>query len=267
MNKMPVHLLAIGALAVAAPALADLIAIDTSNPANGLTDLYSATFDGGLIPCTAGSSAYCSFFGGDTPAGRAITFSPNATGVINAIPDGFIPAPAAGSFLDIALSNGNSTAQIVGYSTIALPALTLTIAHQAGPTVVNASGVGFVITPSGTASVNPDGQVEFLVDLAPEKAADFSDFSSIIGATNCTGPLCSLIPLLNFDMVRYRVFLDFDPTFTSFTGSFSGATNSGSRIEATLNSAPPVPVPAAAWLFVSGLGLLGSLARGRPAAL
>ena len=52
-------------------------------------------------------------------------------------------------------------------------------------------------------------------------------------------------------------------TFTSFTGDFIGQANSGTMLYATLNSAPPVPVPAAVWCLASGLGLLAGLRRRR----
>ena len=187
---------------------------------------------------------------------RNIVISPTPTGVNNGVPVGVTPTPAVGSFLNIALTGGNTTAQIIGDSTISLPNLVLTIQ---GTTVVNAAGAGFVIKPSGTAAVNGSGQVEFLVNNAPTLAADFTSLGSAV--TSCSGPLCALVPILSLDMVRYRLFLDFDPTFTSFTGNFIGQANSGTTLFATLNSAPPVPVPAAVWFLGSALGLLAGLRR------
>ena len=237
----------VGSGAMAAP-----VAIDTANPANGLTDLYSATFDGALAPCTGGSPSYCSFFGGDAPATRNIIISPLPTGVNNGVPVGIAPVPAAGSFLNIALTGGNTTAQIIGDSTIALPNLVLTIQ---GATVVNAAGAGFVIKPSSTGAINGSGQVEFLVNNAPGLAADFTTLADAV--TSCTGPLCALIPILSLDMVRYRLFLDFDTTFTSFTGNFIGQTSNNSLVYATLNSAV-VPLPAAGWLLLTAVGGLAA---------
>ena len=77
--------------------------------------------------------------------------------------------------------------------------------------------------------------------------------------TSCAGPYCSLVPILSCDIVRYRLFLDFDPTFMSFTGSFIGQTSSSSMVYATLNSTPAatVPVPAAVWLLGTALAGLG----------
>lgn len=257
LNSLTGRLALTASLALAASgALAAPIALDTASAANGLTDVYSATFDGSLTPCSGSSPSYCTFFGGDAPAPRAISLSPNPTGVMNGIPGGIAGPPAAGSFLDVSLTGGNTTAQILGGSVRFNP-ITLTIA--VGPTVVTTSGAGFVINPSATASVNGSGQVEFLVNSAPGLAADFSTLGAVV--TGCSGALCASLGGFTFDMVRYRLFLDFDPTFTSFTGSFIGQTANNSLIYATLNSAPPVPVPAAVWLMASGLGVLGALRR------
>ena len=244
-----------GNVAMAAP-----FAIDGGDSANGLYDLYSATFDGALSPCGGGSPSYCSFFQGDWPTVRNVAVSPNPTGVDTASPVAIgEPHPAGGSFLDIDLTGGNTLAQIVGTSTISLASpLTLTIN---GTTVVTAAGAGFAILPSAVASINGLGQVEFLVDNAPNLAADFSTLSAAV--TSCVGPLCALVGVLSLDMVRYRLFLDFDPTFTSFTGNFIGQANGGTTLFATLNSTSVVPVPAAGYLLGSALGLLGSLARRR----
>lgn len=228
--------------------------INTGDPSNGLTDIYSATFDGALVPCSGGSPSYCAFFGGDAPLPRAIVVSPNPTGVNTGTPIAIgTPHTATGSALEVSLSAGNTIAQIVANSTISLPPLTIVIG---GATTVTAANAGFVILPSGPAAVNGLGQVEFLVNNAPGLAADFTTLGAAV--TGCSGPLCSLLGILSLDMVRYRLFLDFDPTFTSFTGSFIGQTGNNSLISATLNS---VPVPAAAWLMASGLGLLGAMRR------
>lgn len=270
LNSLTGRLALTASLVLAASgAMATNVAIDTGNAANGLTDLYSATFDGALTPCSGSSPSYCAFFGGEPGVVRNITF-PTPTGVINGVPLAIAPAPAAGSFLDVSLTGGNTTAQILG-GTIALPTLTLSIngaSLGAGTAVVTATGAGFTISPSAAAAVNGAGQVEFLQNNSPAVAADFSTLASIV--TSCVpspgGGLCGLLPILNLDMVRYRLFLDFDPTFTSFTGEFIGQTANNSIIYATLNSAPPIPVPAAVWFMASGLGLLGALRRKSPVA-
>ncbi|MEQ1803296.1 MAG: hypothetical protein ABL989_15305 [Gammaproteobacteria bacterium] len=247
----------------ASGAMAVPMALDTTSVVNGLTDVYSTTFDGARTPCNGSSPTYCTFFGGDPTLVRAITLSPDPTGVNTGSPLAIgTPHTAAGSFLDISLTGGNTTAQIIGTSTISIPNVTLNI--SIGATVVTTSGVGFAILPTGTAAVNGSGQVEFFVDNNPAVAADFSTLGAVV--TGCTGGLCAALGSLTLDMVRYRLFLDFDPTFTSFTGDFIGQTANGSMIFATLNSAPPVPVPAAVWLMGSGLALLGALRRKASAA-
>lgn len=237
------------ALALSATgAIAATAQIDLSDPANGLTDIYSATFDGGLVPCSGSSPSYCSFFGGDAPAGRQIVLNPNPSGVANTVPGG-IAGAGAGSFLN--LTPSGNTVQLTG-GTIAAATVSLTIS---GATAVSPSGVaGFVLDPGlQTATLNADGQAEFLVNMAPGIAADFSTFSSIVLAGDCTGPLCALIPILSLDMNKYRLFVDYDPTFTSFTADFIGQTSNNSLVFATLNSAV-VPLPAAGWLLLTALG-------------
>lgn len=230
-------------------------AVSTTDPANGLTDIYSSTFDGPMSGCTGSSPSYCSFFGGDAPANRAITLNPDPSGVINAVPGG-ISGAGSGSFLNLNVNGPN--AELTG-GTVAFGAVTLTIA---GTTVVNPSGIpGFVLDPGlQTAALNGNGQAEFLVNLAPTTAADFSTFSQIVQTGDCTGSLCSLIPILSLDMVRYRLFVDFDPTFTSFTADLIGQTGNNSLVYATLNSAV-VPVPAAIWLMGSALGMLAGFRK------
>ncbi|MDP2324726.1 MAG: VPLPA-CTERM sorting domain-containing protein [Gammaproteobacteria bacterium] len=254
LKNLTVRLALASVLALSASAAMAASAIDTFNPANGLTDIYSTSFDPAQTPCGGGSPSYCAFFGGDAPIPRAIVLGTNPSGVMSGVPGGIAGPPAAGSFLDVSLSAGNTLAQIVGASTIRLAPATLIIS---GVTTITTSGAGFVILPSGVASVNGLGQVEFLVNNDPLLAADFSTLGAVV--TGCVGPHCALLGGLTLDMVRYRLFLDFDPTFTSFTGSFIGQTSNGSMVSATLNS--PIPIPAAAWLMASGLGVLGALRR------
>lgn len=247
--------LAIAASLTLAATGAMATAVSTTDPANGLTDIYSATFDGALVPCSGSSPSYCSFFGGNAPAGRAITLSPNPSGVINAVPGG-ITGAGSGSFLNLNINGGN--AELTG-GTIAFGQVTLTIA---GATTVTPSGVpGMVLDPGlQTAALNGNGQAEFLVNLSPAIAADFSTFSTIVGPGDCSGSLCALIGILKLDMIKYRLFVDFDPTFTSFTADFIGQTDNNSLVYATLNSAV-VPVPAAIWLMGSALGMLAGFRK------
>ena len=144
--------------------LAAPVVIDTTDANNGISDLFSATFDGSLSPCTPSDPSWCSFFGGKPGPTRAIIVTPTPTTVTNAVPLGITPVPASGSYLDLAL-NGDNTQLTIAGGTIAFPSITLTIS---GTTVVNANGAGIVFnsTPRMVA-VNSDGQAEFLVNITP----------------------------------------------------------------------------------------------------
>jgi hypothetical protein len=223
------------------PGIAARIDLDTADTANGLTDIFSATFDGALTPCTGGDPAWCSFFNGKpgSPA-RAIVITPNPTGITAGTPGG-ITGAGAGSYLNLTI-NGNNV-ELTGGQLVVPLGLVLTIS---GSTVVTPSGIaGFVIDPGlRTAPLNASGQAEFLVSLAPSTAADFSTFSVIVQQpADCTGPLCALIPILTLDMIRYRLFIDYDPSFTSFTVSFIGQTANNSLLYATMNASAPVTAP------------------------
>jgi hypothetical protein len=252
---------AIAALSLASGAtFAASIALDTADSTNGLTDIYSATFDGALSPCTGADPAWCSFFGGKPGTSRAIVISPNPSGVSTATPGG-IAGAGPGSYLNLNINGSNL--ELTG-GTIAIPDITLTIS---GTTVVTPSGTaGFVIN-SGlqTAPINGSGQAEFLVSLAPATAADFSTFSEIVLAGDCTGALCALIPILSLDMVRYRLFIDLEDDLSGFTGSFIGQTGNNSLLYANLNSTSFVPVPAAGWLLIPAVAAVAARARRRKA--
>lgn len=209
--------------------------VSTSDALNGITDIYSATFDPPLSPCGPGSPGYCAFFGGDPPASRALVISPTPTTVTTGIPGAIgPPTPPAGSFLDLTLNAGNTSVTLAGGS-IRTPVLGIIIS---GTTTVTAEGAGFIIDAAPqTVPVDADGRAEFLVNLAPAKAADFSTLADVV--TGCSGPLCALIPILTLDMIRYRLALDFDPSFGSFTGVFIGQTANNSLVFATLNSGVP----------------------------
>lgn len=242
-------------------AMASPFAIDTGSSSNGLYSIFSTTLDsptfGGLTPCTGGSPSYCAFFGGDAPLGRNISLSPSPSGVSSSVPVGISPVPVAGSFLDLTLSGGNTSVTING-GTITSPAASLVIQNNAGPTTVTTNNTGWVFTVGGSGAIDVNGQAEILVNSSPALAADFSTLSAAV--TGCTGPLCGVLGLLSLDMVRYRLFLDFNPDFSAFTGQMIGQTSNGSLIYANLNSTL-VPVPAAVWLMGSAIGLLGWIRR------
>ncbi len=271
LNNLSSRLVVTAAFALAATsALAAPFAVDTANPANGLSAIYSTTFQGALPACTGSSPSYCSFFGGDPASITFVGLSPDPSGVIAGTPVGIgplgvpvAPTPLAGSFLDLTLSGGNTSLTLGGGSSIAFGTVVITIPTQA---VATAVGAGMVIDVGGTTSVNGSGQAEFLVTAAPGVGVDFSRFSQVVTSSSCTGPACGAIlgDFLNLDMVRYRLFVDFDPTFTSFTADFIGQTANNSLVYATLNSGSPatlIPVPAAVWLLGSALAALVGLRR------
>jgi len=258
-------------------AVAASVAIDPSNPNNGLLNIYSATFDGPLGPGDP-------FFGGSPPPNwpgdRAIVITPEPTGVLAAAdtslckqaydpsnPTAPITPPcttlystAMPSALDLVLSSGNTQMAINGGS-VFFPNLTMVIeggtANQTDVSIEGASMIDFAAS-SGAVPVDGNGVAVFEIDTTPAIAVDFSIFTEVV--TGCTGPLCPLIPILTLDMIRYRLTIDWDPTFTSFDADFIGQGSGNSMVFATLDSAV-VPLPGAAYLFVSALGLLGWMRR------
>ena len=224
------------------PGLALPVPLDITSANNGITDLWSTTFDGSLTPCSGSSPSYCTFFAGGEPGSpaRQILITPKPTGVINAIPLGFAITPASGSYLDLTL-NGPRTQLTLAGGTLAFPPLVLSIQ---GTTNVNANGAGVVFDAAPqTATVDANGRAEFLVQVVlpggPLKVVgDFSGFTTVAFAPigSCAGPLCGLISILTLDMVRYRLLIDYDPTFTSFTGTFIGQTANNSQLSITMDA-------------------------------
>ncbi|TFG82150.1 MAG: hypothetical protein E4H19_13540, partial [Chromatiales bacterium] len=245
--------------AVSATAVAEPVPIDTTDPQTGMTQIYSATFDGAMAQCNAGSPSYCSFFNGEPPpsppAIRAITFTPNPSRVVSGVPDGIgpglppvsppQPVPAAGSFLDLTRAPGNTSVTLNG-GTIKFPDLPIVIRNE---TVINATGAGIVFNTANltvplaaqlTVPLDANGVAEFLVNQAPGIAVDFSAFTVV--ATDCSGSLCSLVQILTLDMIKYRLVIDYDDTFTTFTADFIGQSANNSFVYATLNSTSPTNV-------------------------
>lgn len=215
--------------------------VDTTSVSNGFTDLFSTTFDGSLVPCSGSSPAYCTFFGGEPPNPiRAVIITPTPTGAVNGVPLGFASAPAAGSYLDLTRSGNQLT---LAGGTISVPSLILQIkGGTPAATDVSANGAGVVFdTAPQTATLDANGRAEFLINLAPSTAVDFSDFTTVAFAPigSCAGPLCSLISILTLDMVRYRLVIDYDPTFTYFTADYIGQTANNSLLAITMNSVAP----------------------------
>ncbi len=235
-------LLALLATTVPAIALAVDVPLDTTDPANGLTEIYSATFDPPLNPtCVPGrlTPPECAFFGGQTPSERAISLVPTPTTVANGAPRGITPQPPEGSFLDLDLSAGNTQLTLNG-GVVYIPAADIVI-RQGTPdeTNIQASDIGVDLKnfAPATVPVNGNGVAVIELDVAPQIGADFSTFSIIVD--NCVGNLCALIPILTLDMIRFRLTIDYDATFGSFTADFKGQTANNSMVFATLNSGAP----------------------------
>ena len=119
--------------------------------------------------------------------------------------------------------------------------------------------------PPTDAAINGNDTAEFLVTLTSPFAIDFSAFGPTGAggaATSCVGNpgVCGAVNgnLLFLDAVRYRLFLQFDPTHTQFTSQLIGQTSNASMFYVNLDT---VPVPAAVWLMGSALGLLGWIRR------
>jgi hypothetical protein len=246
---------------VSSGAIAANAQINTADLTNGLSDIYSANFDGALAGCGVGSSTYCTFFGGDPGATRNITIAPDPTTVENGVPGGIgptgipvAPVPAAGSFLNLTLGAGNTTLTL-GVSSITFGDVDICIGGQ--PTCatanVHAENAGIVINAPGAANpgaltpvgggstgatvpVDANGRAVFQVQNPPTIMVDFSRFSQVV--TSCAGAACALITadVLNLDVVRYVLEIDYDASFTSFTGNFIGETSNNSIITVTLNS-------------------------------
>jgi hypothetical protein len=237
------------------------VPIDVTNASNGLTGIFSTIFDGALTPCVNGSSTFCTFFDGDPDASRNISQIPDPGGVVNNMPGGIgpgsipsAPVPASGSFLNLALSNDHSLLTL-GVSSVTFGIFDLCIAKSDGCAQINAHAVdaGIVFNPPGpanagaltptgggstgdTVAVDGNGKAVFQVQNAGAVVADFSQLSQVV--TSCTGTSCSLITsgVLNLDIVRYVLEIDYDPTFTTFTGHLIGQTGNNTMIYARLNS-------------------------------
>jgi hypothetical protein len=91
------------------------------------------------------------------------------------------------------------------------------------------------------------------VDAATNTSADY-EFAYINDATN------------NIYQVTAANFLQSDSFSTAEGNSTQLATEPGIASSWTLSEATPVPIPAAVWLFASGLGLFGARGRRRQAA-
>ena len=217
-------MLLLGAASASAAVVTRTFSIDTAT----IVDLYSATFDGGLLGCGGSPTQECLFFGGTPPATRNITVVNNGTG---------------GGSLNVTYEDSTGEILTVNDLYIRAPDIDITIANIAGATTtttVQGNGlpggtpndIPFIQAGTGTLSRDLDGSVPpggtgtalgkgtadadqgvailqatiFQHSDAPNAdVPDFAPFSYIVDT--CAGPFCGLITgnTLNLDGVRYRL--------------------------------------------------------------
>ncbi len=184
-----------------------------------IVDLYSATFDGGLLNCGGSPTQECTFFGGDLPVPRNIVVTNIGTG---------------GGSLNVNYEDTTGEILQVNSMKIRLPDITIVIAGSTTTTTVQGNAlpapndIPFIESGTGTAARDLDGPgtgialgngtadadeapaigqaAIFQHDDAPRiDTPDFAVFSDIVD--NCVGPFCSLITggTLTLDAVRYRL--------------------------------------------------------------
>ncbi len=261
--------LAFGATAASAAVVTTSFTINSAT----IADLYSATFDGPLVPCGGSPTPECAFFSGNTPAGRAISVTNLGTG------DGVLN-----------VDWDNATGEIVQVNSmlINLPSISLVIAGATTVTVTRGGGPmandPFIESGTGTLGRDLDGAGGGLAlgqgtadadegsgigdvsifrhDDAPNlDAPDFAVFNEIVDG--CSGALCGLIGILSLDGVRYQL----GGTVNALGGdALVLKAQSGNNSIYTVNlGTSAVPVPAAAWLMVPAIGALAARARRRKA--
>ncbi len=257
--------LAFGATTASAAVVTTSFTINSAT----ITDLYSATFDGPLVPCGGSPTPECTFFGGNTPAGRAIVVTNLGTG------DGV---------LNVDWDNSTGEIKQVNSMLINLPSISLVIGGSTTVTVTRGGGPAandpFIESGTGTLGRDLDGAGAFTAlgqgtadadegtgignasifrhDDAPNlDAPDFAVFNEIVDA--CSGGLCGLIGVLSLDGVRYQL----GGTVNALGGdALVLKAQSGNNSIYTVNlSTAVVPVPAAAWLLGSALAGLAGLRR------
>ncbi|MBM4196266.1 MAG: hypothetical protein FJ197_04090 [Gammaproteobacteria bacterium] len=230
----------------------------TINSAN-IVDLYSATFDGPLVPCASppGSPPYdaatCTFFNGYTPNGRAITIAQTGTGT---------------GTLNVQYDDVTGEITQVNSMEILLSRIVITIAGSttvvADPDIGPANGLTFIrsgtIAPNATADADEGTGIGvanvYRHDDSPNAdAPDFATLGNIVDS--CAGGLCGLLGVLSLDGVRYQL-----------NGTVSGAGGDALTLRTqTANNSiykvnlTTVPVPAAVWLLGSAVAGLAALRR------
>lgn len=229
-----------------------------------IVDLYSATFDGSLIPCNGSESDpdECTFFNGNQPGVRNIAIASS-------------PANTASGTFNINYDSDTGNILQVNSMYINLPDAVLTINGETVVTVIQGNSVptanDTIFIESGTGAPNgtadphevraligsADGLFEH--DDAPNlDAPDFATFNDIVDS--CDGSLCGLIGILSLDAVRYRILGGVNAAGGDLF-QLQAQTGNNSIYKVDFTTAAVIPVPAAVWLFGSALGLLGWMRR------
>ena len=211
--------LLLGAASASAAVVTRTFLIDTAV----IADLFSATFDGALLPCGGAPTQECTFFGGDLPIPRNIVVTnigtgggslnvnyEDTTGEILQVNSMKIRAPDI--IIVIAGATTTTTTQGNGMGTFGAVANDIPFMEAGmGTSGRDLDGVG-INTVLGRGTVDADqapaiGQAAvFQHNDAPNiDTPDFAVFSDIIDI--CAGPLCGLVTsgVLTLDAVRYRL--------------------------------------------------------------
>ncbi len=222
-HLMAAALLALGAGTASAAVVTRTYVINTAT----IADLYSATFDGALTPCstpTPPDAQECAFFNGYTPAGRNITINnvgtgsgtlsvnwETTTGEIVQVNSMRINLAQVQLVIN---SGGTTTVDVIpgNNAPVASPGDVAFIESGTGTAGRDLDGAGFqTILGTGTADADQGvaiGQATIFQHTDATNNPDTPDFAVFNDVVDtCTGPQCGLISayIITLDGVRYRL--------------------------------------------------------------